>query len=66
MWWLLAQWGSQQLTGAAPRLKKPKKGAGYYPKNTQYLLGFNEPNIPCARGTTPCWPLQQRDLITLA
>ena len=33
----------------APILNKvPYKMASYFPKNTKYLLGFNEPNLQCA------------------
>ncbi|KAK9841873.1 hypothetical protein WJX81_008520 [Elliptochloris bilobata] len=46
-------WGQKQLMAMAPRLKKaPYKKGSYYPKNTQYLLGFNEPNIPSQANLT--------------
>ena len=33
----------------ATRLNKiPYRKGSYFPVNTKYLLGFNEPNIPCA------------------
>ena len=33
----------------SPLLNKvPYKKGSYFPANTKHLLGFNEPNLPCA------------------
>ena len=45
----LGQWGQKALQSMAPILNKvPYKKNSYFPKNTKYLLGFNEPNLQCA------------------
>ncbi len=42
------QWGQKALQSMATRLNRiPYKKGSYFPANTKYLLGFNEPNIEC-------------------
>ena len=46
---LLGQWGEKDLENLAPLLNKvPYVKGSYFPINTKHMLGFNEPNQPCA------------------